>query len=171
MLDPPSKPLADGERRALEQALALLRQSNEREETFATAWFLGKVALRLGRFHDAADALERAHAIDPNQVDGCSELGAAYLELDRAADALRLAHRALELRPTDADLRCNLALALLLTGDVQAARTEASAALATNPADEIARVLLGLIDDVAAGRRARPTSLAEAEGRSAPRSG
>jgi hypothetical protein len=87
------------------------------------------------------------------------------LELDRADEALPIVQRALELRPEDAGLECNVALVRLLTGDVAGARAQASAALARDPGDEIARSLVAMIDDVAAGRRARPRSLAEAEGR------
>ncbi|KYF71349.1 hypothetical protein BE11_27585 [Sorangium cellulosum] len=165
VLEPPSSPLAAAQRGALKQARALLRQAAERKGTFATLWLLGKVEMRSGDMGAALDALQRAHAIDPEQADGCRELGAAYLELDRAHDALPIARRAVELRPGDAGLHCNLALILLLTGDVEGALAEATSALSLDPSDTITRGLLKLIDDVVAGRRQRPRSLAEAEGR------
>lgn len=165
VLGPPSKPLTATERRDLEQARALLRQAAERECAFARSWFLGKVEWRLGDMNAALAALEQAHAINPEQPDGCRELGVIYLELDRADDALPIARRALELRPLDAGLHCNLALILLLTGDVEAARVGATRALALDPADGVTRGVLKMIDDVSAGRRQKPRSLAEAEGR------
>ncbi|WP_437988017.1 tetratricopeptide repeat protein [Sorangium sp. So ce117] len=164
-LEPPSKPLTTADRDALERARALLRQAAERKGTFPTLWFLGKVEMRLGDMDAALAAFQRAHAIDPEQPDGCRELGAVYLELDRAHDALPVARRAIELRPDDAGLHCNLALILLLTGDVEGALAKATSALSLDPTDAITRGLLKLIDDVVTGRRQRPRSLAEAEGR------
>ncbi|WP_207217670.1 MULTISPECIES: hypothetical protein [Sorangium] len=164
-LEPRSKPLAAADRDALERARALLRQAAERKGAFANLWLLGKVEMRLGELDAALAALQHAHAIDPEQADGCRELGAVYLELDRARDALPIARRAIELRPEDAGLRCNLAVILLLTGDVEGALAEANAALSLDPTDAITRGVLELIDDVVTGRRQRPRSLAEAEGR------
>lgn len=165
MLEPPSKPLPATDRRTLEQARALLRESAERRASFATTWYLGKVEMRLGDLDAALAALQRAHAINPEQPDGCRELGAVYLLLDRADESLPIARRAVELRPADAGLHGNLALVLLLTGDVEGARAEAASALSLDPADTITVGLQKLIDDVLAGRRQRPRSLAEAEGR------
>jgi tetratricopeptide (TPR) repeat protein len=165
VLEPPSKPLAATDRGALEQARALLRQAVERRSAFAYSFLLGKVEMRLGDMATALADLQRAHALDPEQPDGCRELGSVYLELDRAHDALPIARRAVELRPDDVGLRCNLALVLLLTGDVDGARAEATSALSGDPSDAITHNLLKLIDDVIAGRRQRPRSLAEAEGR------
>jgi len=164
-LEPPSKPLSAADRELLEEASALLRQAAQRMSTFATSWYLGKVEMRLGNLEVALSALQRAHTIDPDQPDGCRELGSVYLELDRAQEALPIVRRAAELRPGDAGLRCNLGLILLFTGDVAAARAEVTAALALEPNDTVTRGVLRLIDEVVAGRRQRPSSLAEAEGR------
>lgn len=123
----------------------------------------GEVALEEDRV--VLRDLQRAKAIPQEQPDGCRELGCVYLELDRAPDALSMARRAIQLRPDDAALRCNLALALLLTGDVEDARAEAASALSQDRTDAVTRGLLKLIDDVIAGRRERPRSLAEAERR------
>ena len=165
VLEPPAKPLSATARRSLERARALARQAAERETSFATSWFLGKLELRLGNMDAALTALQQAHALNPDQPDGCRELASVYLELDRAQDALPLARRAAELRPGDAGLDCNLAIILLLTGDVDGARAQAAAALSRDPGDAITGGVLNLIDDVRAGRRPRPRSLAEAEGR------
>jgi tetratricopeptide (TPR) repeat protein len=164
-LGPPSKLLDATARKSLEAGRTLLQRAHERTPTFASAWFLGKVEMRLGHLEAALPAFLQAYSLDPNQADGCRELAALYLELDRAGDALPVARRALELRPDDAGLRCNLALVLLLTGDVPGAHAEATTALSRAPDDRITRSLLQAIDEITAGRRARPRSLAEAEGR------
>ena len=56
-----------------------------------------------------------------------------------------------------------LALALLLAGDVDEALSQAEQAAARSPDDKINRALLTLADDVKAGRRPQPTTLAELE--------
>ena len=165
VLNPTSKPIDEKTRANLEEGRALLREAIERGASFPNCWFLGKVEQKLGNREAALAAFQRAHAVDPDQPDGCRELCSAYLELGRPADALPIAQRALQLRPTDAGLRSNVALVLLLTGDVAGARQEVSSALAADPEDRVTKALAKMIEDVAAGRRARPSSLAEAEGR------
>jgi tetratricopeptide (TPR) repeat protein len=164
-LEPPAKPLTPERRVLLEQGRALLREADGRKAAFPSAWFLGKTELRLGNFEAAAKAFERACGLDPQQPDGHRELCATYLELGRTSDALPVAQRALELRPGDPTLRCNLAVVLLLTSDVPGARREASAAAAADPNDPITRHVVRVIDDVAAGHRKQPSTLAELEGR------
>jgi Flp pilus assembly protein TadD len=142
-----------------------LNESIARASTFPSEWFLGKLEQRLGNFKEAAAAFERACAINPEHPDGHRELQGAYLELGRNADALRAAERALELRPDDATLRCNLAFVLILANDLPRAQREAELATAADPADPITRNVLRLIDAIKSGKRKRPETIAEAEGR------
>jgi Flp pilus assembly protein TadD len=167
VLQPPRHELAPDDKRRLHAARDLLREATARQSTFASEWFLGKTELRLGQFEAAAEAFERACALDPQQADGQRELESAYLELGRNLEALQAAERALALRPTDSTLRCNLAFVLVLTGDLKRARDEATRAAAEAPTDVVARNIIKLMDDVSAGRRKRPETLAEAEGRKA----
>jgi tetratricopeptide (TPR) repeat protein len=165
IFEPSSRGLAPSDRKHLEEARALLHQALDRKATFGSQFFLGKAELRLGNFTKAADAFEVACAIDPEQADGYRELSSAYLELGRNQEALRAAERALALRPEDATLRCNLAFVLLLASDLERARREAKLALDADPSDSVTQAVVRLIEDVASGRRKRPESLAEAEGR------
>jgi Flp pilus assembly protein TadD len=165
VLEPPTQRLEPSDRRRLEESRALLLEAKARKATFATEWFLGKTELRLGNFAQAAEALVRASAIDPEQPDAPRELANAYLELERNADALEAAERALALKPGDATLRCNLAFVLLLTGDLERARNEAKLANQADPKDSVTLNVLKLIDAVASGKRKRPETVAEAEGR------
>jgi Flp pilus assembly protein TadD len=166
--DQPPKRLSAEDRRSLQQARVLLRQAGEKKDAFATSMFLGKVEMRLGDMAAARATLEHAHGIDPHHADGCRELASVYLELDRPHDALPAGRRAVELRPEDMTLRSNLALILLLVGAIADARAEAAFALSRDPSDAITRNLIRLIDDVLAGRRERPRTIAEAEGRNPP---
>jgi len=164
VFESPSDPLSPAERTAMERGRALLVQAAKRKATFRTLFFLGKSELRLRNWEAARATLEEALKIDPDQADGCRELAWAYLELERAAEALPLAGRAVQLRPDDPTLQCNLALVLLLTGDIRAARTAADAAIVLDPRDPITKHLLRVIDDVATGQRNCPRSLGELEG-------
>lgn len=165
VLQPPTQRLEPVDRQRIEEARALLHESIGRKATFASEWFLGKTEQRLGNFTQAAEAFERACAINPQQPDGLRELQGAYLELGRNADALKAAERALQLRPEDATLRCNLAFVLVLAGDLDQARHEARLAGDADPNDTTTRNVMKLIEQVASGRRKRPETIAEAEGR------
>jgi hypothetical protein len=61
-------------------------------------------------------------------------------------------------------LRANLALAVLLAGDVDEALGQAEQAAARAPKDEINRDLLAVVREVKDGRRREPRTLAEVEG-------
>jgi tetratricopeptide (TPR) repeat protein len=166
VLEPPHKRLSPEARKRLEEGRALLRSAVARKATFPSTWFLGKAELRLGNYEAAAEAFERACAVNPEQPDGQRELCSAYLELARTKDALRAAKRAVELRPDDPTLRCNLAVALLLAGDLEGARREVRTSTARDPNDPITRSVAEVIDEIAAGRRKQPRTLAELENRS-----
>ena len=56
--------------------------------------------------------------------------------------------------------RANLAYALVIAGEVDAARTEIDVALSAGPDDEASRNLKTLIVDIQEGRAERPTRLA-----------
>jgi hypothetical protein len=61
--------------------------------------------------------------------------------------------------PDDVGLQSNLALALLIAGDVDEALVVGQAALAREPSDAVTRALVGLIDRVKAGTAPRPTRM------------
>jgi tetratricopeptide (TPR) repeat protein len=119
ILEPPAKPLSAAARAAIERGRTMLAEAAERDATFPTLFFLGKSELRLQNWQAACAALQRACEVDPSEVDGWRELTWAYLEQGKAADALPLARRASELKPEDSGLQCNLAVVLLLNGEVQ----------------------------------------------------
>lgn len=147
------------------RARALLREASTRKRSFATYWLLGKVEQALGNREDALAAFGEARECAPDQPDGCREYVAACLELGRAAEAIAPARHAVEIAPSDAGLRSNLALVMLLAGDVDEASRIIAEALAADPTDRITAALANRIHAVREGRIARPTTLAELEGR------
>ena len=79
------------------------------------------------------------------------------LALGKGEEAVKVAEHAVSLKPDDAGLEANLALALLVAGRVDDALATAQSALDRSPNDEITKTLLGVIKDVKDGKRDRPT--------------
>jgi hypothetical protein len=81
------------------------------------------------------------------------------MRLGLGEEAVRIS-RALHARfPDDVGLQSNLALALLIAGDVDEALVVGQAALAREPSDPVTRALVGLIGRVKAGTAPRPTRM------------
>ena len=81
------------------------------------------------------------------------------LLLGRTKDALQLGHRQMALTGGTADARSNLAVALLLDGDLDAADAEAAEAAVLAPDDAINESIRRAIADVREGRRPQPRTL------------
>jgi tetratricopeptide (TPR) repeat protein len=159
-------PLSKIERENLLEASRLLEEAGARNPTaFANWWMLGKVRQRLGEHRAALEALRRSLECDPNQIDGCREYVAVCLDLGEGAEAVRVARRACELRPGDAGLKSNLAVAQLIAGQIDDAVKTVQAAVQADPADKITRALEARIAAVRDGRRPVPRTLSELEGR------
>ena len=145
-------------RRHLQQGAEQLGRVTERFAGAANVfWLLGMTHRALGARGPSLAAFERAYELAPRHPDVARELMMAYLLADRAADAVRVNRRAVDDHPQDAGLRSNLALALLVSGQVDEALGAASQAAELAPDDPICGNLRKLILDVQSGRRARPT--------------
>ncbi len=75
--------------------------------------------------------------------------------------AVELTRKAIESNPGDPGLVCNLALALLLDEQPEAAMIHAEEALQQEPSDTITVMVHVIIKEVLAGVRPCPTSMAE----------
>lgn len=143
----------------------LLRHVEVRPESWQALWIAGKGKQALGDHAAAAALFGRAAAINPTQVDVLREHA---LELQAAGDfagAVAAARAACATDAKDAGLVCNLALAQLLAGDVAASHASATRAVAMDKADRSNRKVLALVTDVRDGKRVRPTSISDIEGR------
>lgn len=76
-----------------------------------------------------------------------------------AEEGVRISREVHARFPDDIGLRSNLALALLIGGDLAEAEAVAGTAHQHDPADAITKNLLDYIRDVRAGRKRRPTRL------------
>jgi Flp pilus assembly protein TadD len=159
-------PLDATAREEVGRAIAWLEEALARNSNFATAWLLGKAYQTWGDLQRAIHNLEIAHHLTADgNVNGGRELVAALLDAGRARDALPVAREIAERKPNDAGLVCNLALVLLLAGDLQGARVTVARACAMDATDRINMSVRDLVEAIAAGRRPYPRTLAELERR------
>lgn len=120
-------------------------------------WFLGMARRAAADVTGAFDALQRAYEINPAHPDVSRELGGQCLALGRGEQAVAVCERNCMLHPEDAGLRSNLALSCVIAGDMTRAKLEVTRAVEMDPGDKITRVLETMIDDIASGKRPRPT--------------
>ena len=111
----------------------------------------------IGDSEAARLAFRRAFTIAPTEIEVGRNLVLESLALGYGEEAVEVATALVTLSPEDAGLRANRAFALLIAGDVAAARRDVARALDLAPGDAITRNLGKLIEDASAGRAARPT--------------
>jgi tetratricopeptide (TPR) repeat protein len=98
-----------------------------------------------GDFAGAAAWLEKTIALSPEWADAHANLGAQYLRMGRYADSIRETRQSVSLdQPTAARL-CNLALALLRSGDLEEAKQSVAAALRLKPDDGHAHYVMAIL--------------------------
>ncbi len=145
-------------RRRLRKAVGLFEAALEINPSgWQSMWGLGKIYQRLGDHLKASNWFLRARLLEPTNPDVAREASLSTLDLGRTEESLALTEAALVANPRDAGLLANRALALLIAGQVTDARTLAAEAVRRNPKDRISKNALKLIEDVAAGKRRRPT--------------
>jgi Flp pilus assembly protein TadD len=161
--DRPDTSGATRERDLREGIVCLDRVVELAPSNWAALWVRGKAYQALDLHDRARDSFRSAYDIHPQNPDVGRELVVECLELGLTKEAVRVAEETLATSPDNPGLRANLALALVLDGEVDRAKKEASQALAQDPGDPVTRVLEARIDEVARGVRPRPGSLREFE--------
>jgi len=134
-----------------------------RADYWQALWVRGKAYRALRDFEAARDSFKAAFALQSENPDVGRELVAAYLELGDFGEAVPIAKTLSDSHPTNAGLRANYALALLLDGQIAAAEATVTDAIRLDPSDPITITLKSRIDDVERGRRRRPISLHDLE--------
>jgi tetratricopeptide (TPR) repeat protein len=99
-------------------------------------WQRGMLHFQQGNFTAAQAAFESMLAIDPRSGPALFRLSMLRAGQGRYLDAIALVRRALEQEPGRPELLVHLARCLLLTGRPEAARAQATRALAVVPRDE-----------------------------------
>ena len=158
--DQPRGELTQRLRRQLEKAEELFQKALQlKPESSGCLWAIGKIRDRLEDYERAFDYFARSS--DRNRADAEAPRDAALAAqmCGKGDEAVSYSLRALGLKPDDAGLRANLAMSYLIQGNLPLAREAAANAVLQSPGDTISRQVLGLIEDVTEGRRARPTTL------------
>jgi len=153
------KAKADLERgiKTLEQAIAI------NPANWSAYWTIGKAHQARGKSEDACDAFGKSYGLQKGNADVAREYMLECLNVGRAKTAIVVARRAVALKPKDSGLVSNLALALLLGGQLDEASETVTKALSMDPKDEITQNLQQMIGDVRSGRRAQPTKMSDLE--------
>jgi Flp pilus assembly protein TadD len=128
---------------------------------WAAFWIKGKGYQVLGDQKAAKAEFEKSFTIQKENPDVAREYAASCLELGDGEEAVNATRHAIKLKPDDAGLRANLALALLISGKNEEAKTEITESLRMNPTDRISLAVKKVIDEVASGRRKQPKAMAD----------
>jgi tetratricopeptide (TPR) repeat protein len=128
---------------------------------WAAFWFRGKAFQSLGEHRNAVEAFRAAYRLKSDQPDVAREFAAELLETQAFGEALMIGRDLASRFPQDAGLQANLALALLLSGDLPAAQQSIIEALRLAPNDAISNMLAKRIGEFANGSRRMPKSLAD----------
>jgi tetratricopeptide (TPR) repeat protein len=103
---------------------------------------LGRALVAQGKLAEAIPYLERARQLKPDDAALASELGNAYLGLDRTSDAMRAWRDAVRLNPQLEDTWFMLGIALAAGGNFNEARQAFAEVLRINPARKDAAMAL-----------------------------
>lgn len=130
-----------------------LDEALELDEEYAAAWAnRGSLRFEQRRDAEAAEALERAHALQPDDFTMCVSLAAAYTALDRAADALGVLEPVKDQVSDSADGLARLADALMRLGRHEEAVSALRHAISVDPENHLWGVALAGIGLVTADR-------------------
>lgn len=163
-----ASPSADspGAREQLERGIDLLKQAIAiNPANWAAYWMIGKAYQVLGDSPNACDAFAKSHGLQNGNPDVAREYMLECLKLGDGAKAIAAARHAVRLQPDNAGLIANLALALLIGGNLDEAADRVTQALEMAPEDAISRNLQAMIADVQSGRRPQPSKLADLNAR------
>jgi tetratricopeptide (TPR) repeat protein len=147
-------------RRKLNEAISLFEQTLKiKPENWNSMWALGKIYQRLSDGSSAFNWFAQAQKTVPDNADVLREATLCAMTLGNGGAAVALATSAVSLNPNDPGLISNLALALLLDGQVKEASEQIAIAVRANPDERIARSVQQLIEDVKLGKVPPPRTL------------
>ena len=147
-------------KRRLNKAIALFHDALRiAPDNYSSKWALGKIYQALGDHRSSLKWFEEAWALENGNADVCREASLAAMECSEFSKALDFSDKAVALRPDDAGLLCNRALALMfLNRDAEAIEAVASS-LQLSPEDQVTLNVRTIVHSVAEGGRPRPRSM------------
>jgi tetratricopeptide (TPR) repeat protein len=144
----------------IKKAISLLHRCLEIwRESWAAMWGVGKAHQALGNHRTALGWFERALRIEQDNPDVYREATIESLSTGEAEKALNYATKARELKPEDAGLQSNRALALLLNKRGEEALTAIQEVRTKKPDDQVSKNVFALISDVVSGKKPYPTKV------------
>jgi tetratricopeptide (TPR) repeat protein len=151
-------------RHQVERGIALLNAVVVYNPTnWSAFWLMGKAYQTLNDHQKAYNSFGKSYAIQKENPDVAREYMFECLELGKTDEAVPVAEHALNLKPTDAGLHANLALAYILAGRIADARSAIDKSLQIDPSDKISLVLSRRIQQIADGKRSPPRNIRELE--------
>ncbi|WP_417388641.1 tetratricopeptide repeat protein [Gimesia sp.] len=127
----------------------------------ASWWIIGKAEQVLENTEAACDAFRKAYQLLQDNPDAPREYMFECLKLGRTRQAIAAARHARKLKPEDMGLVANLALALLIGGELEEAAEVIEVAVTGAPDDPINVNLQQRIAEVQAGTVPQPRNLAD----------
>lgn len=153
---------AEAAHEKLKRGIVLLNGATSiKPGNWSAYWIIGKAYQSLGNSEEACQAFGKSYALHKGSADVAREYMVECLTLGRADRGIIAARHAVSLKPENAGLIANLALALLIGGKLDEAADTVAKALAMAPDDDIARRLKHMIADVRSGRKPQPSRLAD----------
>ncbi len=147
-------------RQSLMQGISLLEQVvHMNPDNWSAYWVIGKAYQALQDSKKACDAFGRSFALQKNHADVAREYMLESLNVGRTAQAVDAAEHGARIRPNDAGLLANLALAYLLDGKIEDALRSIEKSIELAPDDEISKNLRTIVRDVQDGKRTQPQSI------------
>lgn len=130
-------------------------------KNWAAFWIKGKGYQALGNYTAANAEFKASFGLQKENADVAREYAASCLELGLGDEAVSAARHAIALKPNDAGLHANLALALLISGKNAEAKNAILESLKMAPAGRISLAVSKIIDDVIAGKRGQPKTMGD----------
>lgn len=125
-------------------------------DNWAAFWIKGKAYQALGDSLPAYSEFKSSYSIQKENPDVTRELMIECLNLGKSEEGVQVAKEALNLRPNDSGLNANLALALLIKGDLDEALLRIDKAINLDPSDAINHNVKLFINNVRSGKRKQP---------------
>lgn len=146
----------------IERGISLLRQSIAiHPENWSAYWIIGKAYQALDNLQEAYQAFLQAFELCKTNPDVAREYMFEALKLGKAAKGIKAAQHALSLKPDNAGLLANLALAYFIGGQLDDALEAIEQSLAIAPDDQITQNLKLYVEAVDEGRLPQPKTLLE----------
>jgi tetratricopeptide (TPR) repeat protein len=158
------RPVSADARKEILRGIRLLERVTEyNPNNWSAYWVMGKGYQAVADPNSACNAFRKSFGIQRQNPDVAREYMFECLKLGRATDGVNAAEHAVSLRPNDAGLLANQALAYLIGGRVDDALRSVDKSLGVAADDQITKDLKRVILEVKSGARPQPRKMSDLE--------